>query len=85
MLYCVKFKPAATKSIEKLPKDIQKGIITAIESLSQTPRPLGVKKLHIKDNLYRIRVGNYRVIYTIKDREFYILITLVKHRKDAYK
>ena len=55
-----------------------------IRFLKDNPRPNSVKKLKGYDNTYRIRVGNYRVIYEIKDRETIVLVLSSIHRKDAY-
>ncbi|MHC5933847.1 type II toxin-antitoxin system RelE family toxin [Nostoc sp.] len=55
-----------------------------IRLLADVPRPSGVKKLKVYENMYRIRVGTYRVIYEIQDQEMLVLILSSIHRKDAY-
>jgi mRNA interferase RelE/StbE len=61
----------------------RKRLISAIRLLADEPRPSGVKKLKIYDKTYRIRVGDYRIIYNIEDQEKLILILNSIHRKDA--
>lgn len=69
--------------IEIVPK--AKRQLKAIRNLAETPRPQGVKKLSGEDNLYRIRIRNYRVIYQIQDNVLLILIVAVGHRRDIYR
>lgn len=82
------FKVIIPKSVEKqfnnIPQKEGKKIIEAIKLLAETPRPSGVKKLKGYEQTYRIRVGDYRVIYQIKDQEMLIIILSSIHRKDAY-
>jgi mRNA interferase RelE/StbE len=67
--YRVEFAPLARRQIKKLPREVQKRIIERVEELSASPRPAGVIKLVSEENLYRVRVGEYRVVYQIRDRE----------------
>lgn len=85
MNYEIVFKPTAEKSFAKLTKTEQLRIITAIESLAFNPRPNGVKKLKSILNLYRIRIGDYRVIYEINDNVLVINVVKIGHRKEVYK
>lgn len=71
--------------IKKLPKNIQRKLIEIIELLAEKPRPVGVVKLSTTGNLYRVRTGDYRIIYEIQDRILLIVITKVGHRRDVYK
>ena len=59
-------------------------IIERVEELASNPRPAGVKKLVSEDNLYRVRVGEYRAVYQIRDRELVVLIVKVGHRREVY-
>ncbi|MFM7189701.1 MAG: type II toxin-antitoxin system RelE family toxin, partial [Microcystaceae cyanobacterium] len=59
-------------------------LLAEIRSLAEEPRPQGVKKLKGYDKTYRIRVGDYRVIYKIEDQEMLILVLSSLHRRDAY-
>lgn len=84
MAYEIIIKPTAEKFFAKLPKDRQTKIIASIEQLTFEPRPIGVKKLKSQLDLYRIRVGDYRIIYTINDNILTITIVKIGHRKDVY-
>lgn len=85
MRYTVNFRPSARKSLGKLPRRDQVRIVSAAEALSQEPRPLGSKKLSTEEDLWRIRVGSYRVIYQIEDDGLLILVVKIGHRKDVYQ
>jgi mRNA interferase RelE/StbE len=82
--YRIKFKASAAKEFRKLSSSIQKRIRASINALKTEPRPSGVTKLKGSDQLYRIRIGDYRVVYSIDDAIKIILITRVRHRRDAY-
>jgi mRNA interferase RelE/StbE len=83
-MYAVIFKPSAVKQLERLPKLAQRRIVRAIEELADDPWPAGCVKLVGEDNLWRIRVGSYRAVYSIDDDELQVMILRVAHRKDAY-
>jgi mRNA interferase RelE/StbE len=72
------------KQLDDLSQKQRKRLISAIRLLADEPRPSGVKKLKGYDKTYRIRVGDYRVIYNIEDQEKLILVLSSIHRKDAY-
>jgi len=83
--YQIEIKPSASRELEKLPQQIIPRIVTAIKELAENPYPPGVKKLTGFDRTYRIRVGDYRVLYTIYENRLVIEIIRVRHRKDAYR
>ncbi len=83
-LYRIKFKSSAAKEFRKLPQTVQVRMRTPINRLKTDPRPSGVIKLKGGDQLYRLRVGNYRIVYSIDDVIKIIFITRVRHRRDAY-
>jgi mRNA interferase RelE/StbE len=85
MTYEVEITPAAQRTIKKLPQNIQRKLIEIIELLAKEPRPVGVVKLSATENLYRVRTGDYRIIYEIQDQILLIVITKVGHRRDIYK
>ena len=85
MAYEVRIKPSASREIRKLPKQVQPGIIAALGALAVGPRPHGVRKLTGADDLYRVRVGEYRVVYQVSDEELLVLVVKVAHRRDAYR
>jgi mRNA interferase RelE/StbE len=90
-MYTVEFTNRAEKDLGKLPKQIIAKILEKVDKLSEDPRPSGYKKLtdfyvsNAPDELYRIRVGNYRVIYSIEDEIITITIVKVAHRKEVYE
>jgi mRNA interferase RelE/StbE len=83
--YEVKFSKGAKKQLRKLPLDVQQRIQTKINDLAIEPRPNGVKKLQGDDNSYRLRVGDYRVIYEIVNDVLIVTVIKVGHRSDIYK
>lgn len=84
MTYKVALKPAAEKQFAKLPKDIQKRLFSAFVTLSDNPRPHGSIKLQGNADYYRVRVGDYRIVYTIVDQELKVLVLSLGHRRDIY-
>ena len=70
--------------MDKLPNQIADPILNAISELENNPRPQGFKKLKGRDG-YRIRIGNYRIIYKIFEKELVIDVITLGHRKDVYK
>lgn len=83
--YRVEFKPSAAKAVRKLDSDVQRRIIARAEALADDPRPPGAEKLEGMRDLYRIRVGDYRVIYQIADKVLLVLVVRVGHRRDVYR
>ena len=84
MKYTILIERYAQKQIMKLDKKIIPVIKTAIASLADNPKPHGYKKLKGED-AYRIRVGDYRIIYEIDDGKIIVTVVSVGHRKDIYK
>ncbi len=84
MVYSIDFKPIAKRQLAKLHKTIQHRLETKIDALTGNPRPHGYKKLQGFENRYRIRVGDYRVIYEIHDDVLLVLIVKIGHRRDIY-
>lgn len=83
--YRIEFKPSAEKSLAKLPTDLQKRIVRAVELLAKDPRPHGVVKMAGDDNLWRIRVGDFRVVYEIHDSVLLVMVLRVGHRREVYR
>jgi mRNA interferase RelE/StbE len=73
------------KEIQKLPRPLITKIVSAVDNLSSNPFPQGVRKLVGTENTYRIRIGDYRVLYNIIEQKVIIEIIRVGHRKDVYK
>ena len=85
MTYQVFFKRSARKELERLEKVPRARVLEAITSLANEPRPPGSKKLRASRDLWRIRVGSYRVIYSITDLVLEIEVIVVRHRSEAYR
>ncbi len=85
MNYIVTIRKQAIKELERLPKKDNQQISKAIDGLSADPRPNGCKKLKGEtEYIWRIRVGNYRVLYTIEDSVKIVEVRKVGHRKNIY-
>lgn len=83
--YAVSFRRSAEKDMRKLDAKTQTRVFKAIEPLAVEPRPDGCRKLQGSDNAYRIRVGDYRVVYTVDDEIRIVAIERVGHRRDVYR
>jgi mRNA interferase RelE/StbE len=83
--YAITFARSARKELEKLPRQIAGRILEKIAGLAVTPRPAGSLKLKGDENLWRIRIGDYRVIYEIDDANRSIDLSIIRHRKDVYR
>ena len=84
--YKVFIKPSAAKEIEAVgQKEDRRRIVGRIRSLARDPRPFGSERLSGRGDLYRIRVGRYRVVYSFGDAELAVLVVRVGHRKDVYR
>lgn len=85
MSYKIKLKPSAIRTLAKIPKDDQKAIRLRIDSLANTPFPPNVKKLEGEEDLYRVRTGDYRIIYQIHKKILLIIVLAIGHRKEVYR
>lgn len=84
-MYQVKVAEEAAKFIRKQDKRIQRQIINNIRALAKNLHPQGCKKLQGYKELYRIRSGNYRIVYNIKEKMLLVLVVRIAHRKDIYR
>jgi mRNA interferase RelE/StbE len=84
-MYEIEIAPAAERTLKKLHADIRNRIFKNILALKKEPRLYGVKKLSGEDDIYRIRVGNYRVVYQIRDAVLVIVVVNVGHRREIYR
>ncbi len=84
-LYDVRWKHSARKELKKLPRETIPKIITTVEELSENPYPQGNKKIIGSEHTYRVRVGDYRIVYSVESGELVIEIIRVRHRKNVYK
>lgn len=85
MSYAIEIKRSAIKDIQKLPKAIAKIILQSIQSLKEDPFTGNATKLKSKEKLYRLRVGNYRIVYTVEKQIDVVTVVKIGHRKDIYK
>ena len=81
----IKWKSSAKKELKKIDRNEILKILIEIEKLSKEPYPINYKKLLGTEHIYRIRIGNYRVIYSVQNGELIIEIIRVRHRKEVYK
>jgi mRNA interferase RelE/StbE len=83
--YQVVLSKTAEKDLAKLPAQIVAKIIPILQSLENNPRPIGCKKLKGFKNLWRVRIGNYRIIYSVEDIILLVDVREIGHRKDIYE
>jgi mRNA interferase RelE/StbE len=81
--YTVEIKASAVKALEELPRTDQRRVAARIDALAANPRPPGVEKLEGAEDLYRVRAGDYRIIYRIEDRRLLVLVIRIGHRREA--
>ena len=80
--YKILIKTSAAKELKRLPKKDVQLIISKIQSLSKEPRPCGCEKLSAQER-YRIRLGNYRIVYSIEDDKLIVYVIKIAHRSDV--
>ena len=83
--YSITFARSARRELQRLPSSVAKRILERIEALTETPRPRGCRKLRGSGDLWRIRIGDYRVVYEVDDERTLIDINVVRHRSEAYR
>jgi mRNA interferase RelE/StbE len=84
MLYSVTFRTSAAKELRKLPIPARKQVSVLIDSLVHDPRPHDVKKMTGVD-AWRIRIGDYRVVYSIEDQQLVVEIIKIGNRREVYR
>ena len=87
MTYTIELAPKARRQLKGINKHDRHALFrikVRIDELAHNPRPQGVKKLSGAESLYRIRVGDYRIIYEIQDKALVVLVVKVAHRREAY-
>ncbi len=83
--YNIEISRTAEKQLKKLGRDDQRRVARAILALVDDPRPQGSRKLTGYDDVFRIRVGRYRVLYSVSGKKLVIIILKMGHRKDVYR
>lgn len=84
MSYRVEFTTAAARQVRKLPRPARDRVLEAISGLRENPRPPAAKKLVGEQTAWRIRIGDYRVIYDVFDGELVVTVVRAGHRRDVY-
>ena len=84
-VYRVEFTTAAAKEVRKLDPQVRRRVLAAIAGLERDPRPAGVRKLTGFDDAWRIRIGDYRVLYEIVDERVLVTVFRVAHRREVYE
>ncbi|OQB69606.1 MAG: Plasmid stabilization system protein [Spirochaetes bacterium ADurb.Bin133] len=84
-MYNIALKKSAVKDLEDINEPFYSVILKNIETLKENPRNQNVKKLVDRDNEYRLRSGNYRILFYIEEKEKKVVVSRVVFRKDAYK
>ena len=85
MAYTIRMKRSALRDLASLPRSMQARIARKVDSLAENPFPRGSKKLEAEDNLHRLRVGDYRIIYQVRKKVLVVLVIRIRHRKDVYR
>ncbi len=83
--YSTEISLTAERQLNKLNRDDQRRVVRAILALADDPRPQGSRKLTGYDDVFRIRVGRYRVLYSVSGKKLVIIILKIGHRKDVYR
>lgn len=84
-LYKIDLKGSVEHDLKRIDRQYISKILDAIENLAKNPFPIQSKKLNDSESSYRLRVGDYRVIYQVDTENRFVNIYHVRHRKDAYK
>jgi mRNA interferase RelE/StbE len=85
MAYRIEFSPAAERQFKKLPREIQFRLKPRLDGLMNNPFPRGVKKLSAEENLYRLQVGDHRIIYQVQHNALLVLVVKLGHRREVYR
>ncbi len=83
--YQIEWKKSALRELKHLDRQVVPRIVASVDSLSTQPLPAGVRKLQGSQRTYRIRVGNYRVIYGLYESRLVVEVVRIRHRKNAYR
>ena len=85
MPYSIRFTPRALRDFSALDRTVRQRLQLHIDRLAENPFPLGAKKLHAEEPFYRIRVGDYRVIYQVEAHQLVIIVVKIGHRREVYR
>ena len=84
-LYAVSFRRSAEKDLRRLDAAVQRRVLQAVEELAVDPRPAGCRKMQGGEDAFRIRVGDYRIIYTVDDGIKVVAVERIRHRREVYR
>lgn len=84
-MYSVVLTTQAEKDLKKLPRTILERIANSLRTLQENPRPMGVKKLQAEKDAYRVRVGDYRIVYRIVEHEVLVVVIKIAYRREVYR
>jgi len=85
LAYRIEFTPRAQRDFKAPDGSIRRRIARRIDSLAETPHPQGIKKIEGEDELYRLRVGDYHILYQVKEKIILVLIVGIEHRRAMYR
>ena len=83
--YKIVFVRSARKELQALDRSVAGRVLKRIEALTREPRPSGCRKLEGTDNLWRIRVGDWRVVYAVDDAKSLVEVSVIRHRREVYR
>lgn len=84
-MYSVVLTTQAEKDLKKLPRTVLERIANSLRTLQENPRPMGVKKLQAEKDAYRVRVGDYRIVYRIVEQAILVVVIKIAHRREVYR
>lgn len=85
MAYRIELTPRAEREFKSLDGSVRGRIKQRIDSLAKNPYPSGIKKIEGEEELYRLRVGDYRILYQVKEKTLLVLIVRIGHRREVYR
>jgi mRNA interferase RelE/StbE len=85
MSYTVRMEARVRRTLDRLPGDLHARMIRKLDALEENPRLFGAEKLQGSEDLYRVRVGDWRIVYAIRDRELVVIIIRIGHRREVYR
>lgn len=85
MAYTIEFASSALRDFKALERAVQRRVASRIDALAADPLPPGAKKLHGEPDVFRIRAGDYRIIYRVDGKRVTVLILKIGHRRDVYR
>jgi len=83
--YRIEFSHRAAKAYRVLPEDMRRRIEPKIDALAENPRPHGARKIEGQETAFRVRVGDYRIVYEVHDRVLIVMVMIVGHRREVYR